>query len=189
MKIAAKQGDISYYPDFIRQSEAYEYFRKLQQLRWQQDNIVIYGKTMPIPRLQAWYGDEGVSYGYSNLQLTNLHWTHELLTLKRLIENKLSLSFNSVLANYYRDQQDTVNWHSDDEPELGLNPVIASLSFGGERDFHLKHKETKETLKLTLKPGSLLVMAGETQHYWQHCVPRTKSTKAPRINLTFRRIF
>lgn len=189
MKITAPNSDVHYYPDFIRQSLAFEYFNKLQQLKWQQDNIVIYGKSVLIPRLQAWYGDNGVEYGYSNLKLTTHPWNTELLELKQLIEEKLKVKFNSVLANLYRDGNDTVGWHSDDEPELGQNPVIASLSLGGEREFHLKHLKTKETLKLNLKSGSLLVMAGETQHYWQHSVPRKKAKTPPRINLTFRRIF
>lgn len=143
---------------------------------------------MAIPRLQAWYGDNYQAYTYSGLTMKALPWTPELGELRKRIEQHTGFLFNSCLANLYRDGNDTVGWHSDDEPELGVNPTIASLSLGESRDFQLKHKITKEKLTIPLKTGGLLLMSGETQHYWQHCIPRTKRVKSPRINLTFRLI-
>lgn len=159
-----------------------------QQLDWSQDSIVLYGKPVLIPRLQAWYGDNGLDYTYSQLTLTAKPWLPLLTELREMVQAKTGQHFNAVLANLYRDGNDTVGWHSDDEPELGENPVIASLSFGGERNFNLKHKISGEKLTIPLRSGSLLTMAGETQGYWQHCLPRTKKPKLPRINLTFRQI-
>ncbi len=161
----------------------------LAQLAWRQDELFMYGKKVLVPRLQAFYGAQGLSYQYSGLRLTASPWLPLLLTCKALVEQKTQSSFNAVLANCYRDQQDTVSWHSDDEVELGLEPVIASLSFGAERHFQLKHKVTGEKLTVPLKAGSLLVMSGQTQAYWSHCLPRTKVIKSPRINLTFRQIY
>ncbi|WDE08382.1 alpha-ketoglutarate-dependent dioxygenase AlkB [Thalassomonas viridans] len=159
-----------------------------RQLAWSRDTIVLYGKPVQIPRLQAWYGDNGLDYTYSGLTLTARPWLPLLAELKHMVEVKSGVRFNAVLANLYRDGNDTVGWHSDDEPELGENPVIVSLSFGGERNFNFKHKMSGEKLTIPLKSGSLLIMAGETQRCWQHCVPRTKKAKLPRISLTFRQI-
>ena len=143
---------------------------------------------MPIPRLQAWYGDDELTYTYSKLKLIAHPWLPTLVILKKLVEQQIKGSFNAVLANYYRDQNDAVSWHSDNEDELGEEPVIASLSFGDSRDFKLKHNSTGEKLTIPLKSGSLLIMSGKTQHYWQHCLPRCKREKRARINLTFRLI-
>lgn len=148
----------------------------------------MYGKLMKIPRLQAWYGDSGTDYSYSNLTLSPKAWTEELTRLKVLLENKYELKFNSVLANCYRDQNDSVGWHSDDEVELGDKPVIASLSFGGERVFHLRHKYNEQRFKLKLASGSLLIMKGKTQEFWQHAVLKSRVQAPKRINLTFRLI-
>ena len=178
---------MNYFPDFIPVHLQKLYFNQLlAQLNWRQDEIVIYGKRVSIPRLQAWYGEH--NYTYSGLTLKSQLWLPVLTDLKLLVEQKAKQPFNVLLANYYRDQNDTVGWHSDDEPELGKYPVIASLSFGEERNFQFKHKLTGEKLSLPLKSGSLLVMSGETQAYWQHCLPRTKKQKLARINLTFRKI-
>lgn len=144
----------------------------------------MYGKSVKIPRLQAWYGEN--EYSYSGLRLAAQPLIPLLIKFKCLIEQQTGHSFNALLANCYRDQYDSVAWHSDDEPELGFEPIIASLSFGEERNFQLKHKITGEKLNLPLKSGSLLIMAGETQQYWQHCLPRTKKQKLARINLTYR---
>ena len=118
-----------------------------------------------------------------------LPWTKALVAIKTQVEQATGYQFNACLANLYRDGNDTVGWHSDDEPELGEQPVIASVSLGAERDFQLKHKSLSEKLTIPLKSGSLLTMSGETQNAWQHCLPRTKRVKSPRINLTFRRVF
>jgi len=158
------------------------------ELQWQQDKLKFYGKIVDIPRLQAWYGEYGVHYTYSNLTMVAKPWTPTLLQLKNIISQYCQSSFNAVLANCYRDNCDSVGWHSDDEPELGQNPVIASLSLGGTRTFHLKHKHTGEKFKLPLQSGSLLVMSGKTQHYWQHAILKTKQKAVMRINLTFRNI-
>jgi len=161
--------------------------RRLEtEIDWQQDYLQMYGKRVAIPRLQAWYGDK--DYSYSGMILTAKPWLPVLLELKQQVENKCQTPFNAVLANLYRDQNDTVGWHSDDEAELGKDPVIASLSLGDERNFQLKHKYSGEKLTIPLTSGSLLIMAGATQHYWQHALPRTKKVKSPRINLTFRQI-
>lgn len=148
----------------------------------------MYGKVLPIPRLQAWYGDEGTDYSYSNMTLFPRPWSPVLLNLKQQVEAFCQSSFNAVLANCYRDHYDSVSWHSDDEVELGKQPVIASLSFGCQREFHFKHKHSGETFKLPLQSGSLLVMSGETQKNWQHAIPKTRIEKLKRINLTFRKI-
>lgn len=157
-------------------------------LDWRQDEITLYGKQVLIPRLQAWYGDEDSFYQYSGLSLTPLPWTESLLQLKKRVEQTCDTSFNSMLANCYRDEKDSVAWHSDDEPELGRQPIIASLSFGAERVFQLKHKMTGERFKLPLQSGSLLIMAGNTQQYWLHAVPKQQRHSGARINLTFRKI-
>ncbi|SES67774.1 alpha-ketoglutarate-dependent dioxygenase AlkB family protein [Thalassotalea agarivorans] len=190
-KISVKLEDatVDYYPQFLSQRFAFEAYNTLyQELAWQQDNITVYGKSVAIPRLQAWYGDEGTQYQYSGLTMWPRPWHPMLLSIKQTIERETSASFNAVLANLYRNQKDTVGWHSDDEKELGTNPVIASLSLGAERVFHLKHKRTKQLTKLALAPGSLLVMSGETQHNYVHALPRTAKAMSERINLTFRKI-
>ena len=148
----------------------------------------MYGKLVNIPRLQAWYGDEGTEYTYSQLQLTPLVWTPPLLKLKQKVSEFCQIDFNAMLANCYRDHQDSVSWHSDDEAELGANPVIASLSFGCQRTFHLKHKQCNEKFKLPLQSGSLLLMSGDTQKNWSHAILKTRIEKSVRINLTFRKI-
>lgn len=179
-----------YFPSFLSQSQAYEFFETFQQsLQWRQDDIKVYGRQVKIPRLQAWYGDDELSYTYSGLTMKALPWTKALEAIKTQVEQATGYQFNACLANLYRDGNDTVGWHSDDEPELGEQPVIASVSLGAERDFQMKHKSSSEKLTIPLKSGSLLTMSGETQNAWQHCLPRTKRVKSPRINLTFRRVF
>lgn len=160
----------------------------MQEINWQQDQLTMYGKQVNIPRLQAWYGNPEHEYTYSGLTLTPLLLTPTLITLKEKVEGFINFSFNSLLANLYRNGNDSVSWHSDDEPELGRMPTIASLSFGDTRNFQLKHKTTGDKLNIDLTSGSLLLMAGPTQHFWSHCVPKTKRVKSPRINLTFRQI-
>ena len=189
MNITAADATIEYFPEFIPMGERFSLFEwLLDNVPWQQDDIVMYGKKMPIPRLQAWFGDTNADYGYSGITLTTLPWLPELKQLKTEIEHKTQSTFNAALVNLYRDGNDTVGWHSDDEPELGLQPTIASISLGETRDFQLKHKVSKEKLSIRLTSGSLLVMSGNTQHCWQHCVPRSKRVQSPRINITFRKI-
>lgn len=172
--------------------EADETFRLLlDEVPWQSHDLFLFGRKVTEPRLSAWIGDDGVSYTYSGVPRTPIPWTSTLDVLRRLCESRLdtlfpTIKFNSVLANLYRSGDDSMGWHADDEPELGPNPVIASLSFGDERRFDFKHKASGDSVSILLPHGSLLVMSGETQMYWKHRIARTKSSKAPRINLTFR---
>jgi alkylated DNA repair dioxygenase AlkB len=182
-------ADLKYYPNFIAASEAAILMQALHQsLDWRQEQITLYGKTFDVPRLQAWYGDKNARYQYSNLSLRPLPWNSVLLSLKQKCENASNSHFNSVLANLYRHGQDGMGRHADNEPELGQQPVIASLSFGEERNLDFYHNVTKNKVRLPLHNGSLLVMSGDTQKYWQHSVAKTKKTLAQRINLTFRYI-
>ncbi len=156
-------------------------------IAWEQKAIQFMGKQVMQPRLIAWYGDEGKSYRYSGLTVHPLPWTATLLDMKARVEAAANVTFNSVLLNLYRDGQDSVGWHSDDEPELGVNPVIASVSLGAARTFQFKHKQNpdlKQSVELT--HGCLLLMHGTTQHFWKHQIPKTKKPLAARINLTFR---
>lgn len=190
MKITGADADIDYIENFYTSAKAEALFRDLaQSLAWRHDDIKMFGKMMKIPRLQAWYGDNKLSYRYSNITLTAQPWTPALLALKAKVSAYCQHDFNAVLANLYRSQNDSVGWHSDDEPELGEMPIIASLSFGAEREFQLKHIVTKEKISIVLAPGSLLIMRGKTQGYWQHCLPKRSKEIMPRINLTFRKIY
>jgi len=183
-------GELLYYPQWVADPPGL--FQHLRQtISWQQDWITLYGKRHPLPRLTAWYGDPGAVYTYSGIALDPQPWTATLMALKEALTSLADVPFNSVLLNSYRHGGDSMGWHSDDEPELGPNPVIASLSLGGPRRFLLRHKTRPQLQKLdlTLASGSLLIMAGATQHHWQHQVPKTARAVPPRINLTFRRIY
>ncbi|MGB4073131.1 alpha-ketoglutarate-dependent dioxygenase AlkB family protein [Pseudomonas sp.] len=159
------------------------------QTPWQQPQVQIYGRQLPVPRLVAWYGDAEASYRYSGLTHQPLPWTPLLAEIRAQVEQAVGRPLNGVLLNYYRDGQDSMGWHSDDEAELGANPLIASLNLGGTRRFDLRRKgQSRIEHSLELNHGSLLVMRGSTQHYWQHQVAKTRSPCAPRLNLTFRLI-
>ncbi len=160
----------------------------LHNLNWETGFIKIFGKTHQIPRLQAWHADDGINYTYSGKKLQRHDWNNTLLEIKKIIESITSFKFNSVLANLYRDGSDSMGLHSDDEKELGKNPVIASLSLGESRDIYFKHKKNKSSLVISQTSGQLLVMRGRTQEYWKHEIKKTKKFKKPRINLTFRNI-
>lgn len=189
INIPLQDASLQFFPYFIPLNDSLLLAKALyQDLAWRQDQIQMYGKMLNIPRLQAWYGDPGTEYSYSNLAMSPLPWTEQLQKLRIQVEAKAQHHFNSVLANCYRDNQDSVSWHSDDEPELGQAPVIASLSLGAERFFHMKHKQTGELFKLKLPSGSLLIMKEYTQNYWLHAVPKTRQVCGRRINLTFRKI-
>lgn len=190
-KLDLADAAVSYDPAFLPRKEADQLLDVLtDELAWEQKFITMFGKQLLQPRLVAWYGDTGISYTYSGLTLAALPWTNALQALKNKLEDTLEVSFNSVLCNLYRAGKDSMGWHADDEPELGKNPCIASISLGEERSFHLKHKFRKElpTHKLVLGHGSLLVMAGSTQACWKHQLPKSKRKMQKRINLTFRRI-
>jgi alkylated DNA repair dioxygenase AlkB len=158
----------------------------LETTPWEQRSIELYDRTVLQPRLVAWFGDS--AYTYSGLTLEPHGWTPLLNDLRRRCEAIAGIRFNSLLANLYRDGQDSVAWHADDEPELGQNPTIASMSLGAVRRFDLRHRETGETVRTALPPGSVLVMSGASQRAWIHQVPKTKTVTEPRINLTFRRL-
>lgn len=160
-----------------------------QNIKWKQDSINLYGKSLPLPRLTSWYGDKGRKYTYSGITSKPNQWNDGLLYLKKEIEQRLGVRFNSVLLNWYRNGDDYLNWHSDDEKELGRNPIIASANFGEARDFVLRRKNEKsQKLVIPLNHGTLLLMSGELQHYWEHAVPKRKKVSGSRFNLTFRKI-
>ena len=162
---------------------------KFRNIAWKQDWIQLYGKKIPLPRLTAWYGDPGKSYTYSGIKSEPSPWNKGLSYIKNEIENCAGVAFNSVLLNWYRDGQDQLSWHADDEKELGQNPIIASANFGAERDFVLRRNDDpSQKIVFPLKHGTLLIMRGELQHYWEHSVPKRKKVKESRFNMTFRRI-
>ena len=188
-KTILRDGWIIYVPNFYAKEIADQLFNLFYQtINWQQGEIKLFGKKHLTPRLEAFYAEENKSYGYSGQRLLTSTFTKELTQIKENIELTFSIQLNSVLINLYRDGNDSNGWHADDEPELGRNPIIASLSLGATRRFDLKHNTTKEKLSLELESGSLLIMGGELQHYWKHQIAKTKKVNAPRINLTFRHL-
>jgi alkylated DNA repair dioxygenase AlkB len=162
--------------------------RLRDELPWSQESLVIFGRRHAVPRLVSWHGDPGAHYRYSGVLHEPLPWTPALLAVRERVEALAGRRFNSVLANLYRDGRDGMGWHADDEPELGPEPVIASVSLGATRRFRLRHRTSGETRALALEHGSLLVMSGALQRQWLHCVPKTARPVGPRINLTFREI-
>ena len=180
-------GAVFLYPDALLQADADRLFAELRGgIAWRQEVATLMGRRVAIPRLTAWHGAAG--YVYSGIRLTPAPWTPPLLELKALAEQLAGQPFDSVLLNLYRDGRDSVSWHADNEPGLGRDPVIASLSLGAVRRFQLKHRRRPERLTLDLPHGSCLVMAGATQHHWLHQLPKTARPVGPRINLTFRRM-
>lgn len=175
-------------PSFIPNSS--QVFKELmEELEWRQDQITLYGKTHDVPRLQAWYADSGLTYTYSHILLEPTPWNPILLRLKKEIEDYSGTMLNSVLCNFYRCGSDYVAWHSDNEPELGNDPFIASLSFGDTRKFVLRKKvDRKEKIEINLGSGDLLLMSGKTQEVYEHQIVKTKKKVEGRINLTFRQI-
>jgi len=183
-------AEITYIPNFIDKANADAYFKHLNsKVNWQQDDITVFGKTYQQPRLTALYAENEKPYSYSNITMHPEPFTPQIENIKNKIEAKINHKFTTVLLNLYRDGNDSNGWHADNEKELGVNPVIASISFGEKRPFHFKHRELKaERYKLTLEHGSLLVMKGEMQHYWLHQIAKTKKQIGSRINLTFRTV-
>ncbi len=201
--IKLQQAQLFFFENFWLKDEVEAYFKTLKaELQWQQGEIKIFGKNILEPRLTAWYGDVGKDYTYSGVKREPLEWHPLLKQIKSDIENAslllksrkpsemiLNLEFNSVLCNYYRNGNDSMGYHADNEKELGTNPIIASVNFGETRRFLLKHR-TEKNLKyeIFLSSGSVLIMAGEMQHYWLHAIPKSTQNLLPRINLTFRNI-
>ena len=187
--ILPKDGTVNYYGKLLTLKEANQYLDLLlQNIIWQNDQAVIFGKHIITKRKAAWYGDSNYLYTYSNTTKQALAWTRELSDLKQIVEKILETKFNSCLLNLYHNGNEGVGWHSDDEKSLGKNAIIASLSFGAERKFSFKHKQTKQTVSLVLEHGSLLVMKDVTQANWLHSLPKSKKITRPRISLTFRTI-
>jgi alkylated DNA repair dioxygenase AlkB len=180
-------GASVYTPSVFSHAESESLFQELLETTpWQKDEVVLFGQRRILSRKVAWMGDDGFTYSYSGTSKTAMPWTPPLALVKERVERQTDRRFNSCLLNLYHDGSEGMGWHSDDEKTLGQNPVIASVSFGAERVFKFKHRESKEVVSVVLENGSLLVMKGETQHHWVHTMPKTKKITTPRINLTFR---
>lgn len=178
-------GKLLYDAHFCTPEEADALFAWLRdEVPWKQETV----RGQPLPRLNAWFADDGLKYAYSGLSHTGSGWLPELEDVKRDVEIAAGTTFNSLLLNFYRDGKDSIGFHTDAEPELGENPAVATVSFGAVREFVLKHKKAKETLKYRLGHGSLMVMGGTSQHHWLHALPKTDAPVGERISLTFRRI-
>ena len=187
LNLLSKDGTVNYYGKLLTKQEANYYFKLLMEtIGWKNDEAIIFGKHIITKRKAAWYGNDDYSYTYSNITKKALPWTKELLELKRIVEEKTGVTFNSCLLNLYHTGDEGMAWHSDDEKSLGKNTAIASFSLGAERKFSFRHKQTTETVSLVLENGSLLVMKDATQTNWLHRLPPTKKINKPRINLTFR---
>ena len=187
--IKIMNGEYVYIPNFFNVEKANFYLKSLREgILWKQESMNMYGKQVMFPRLTSWYGDIDKPYTFSGITLQPNPWTKELQEIKETIEPICEVLFNSVLLNLYRDGNDSISWHTDAEKELGLNPLIASVNFGAERKFQIRHNETQEIIDINLKHGSLLIMKGELQHFWKHQVPKQKKIIKERINLTFRLI-
>jgi alkylated DNA repair dioxygenase AlkB len=179
-----------YLPCFLDETDSGRLFQNLQSgLAWKEETIRLFGKWMMQPRLTALYGDK--KYTYSGREMIPHAWTSDLLYIKQKVEHYTGCTFNAVLCNLYRNGNDSMGWHSDDEKELGNNPVIASVSLGATRKFKLKHKNNRQVAiqKINLQNGSLLIMRGRTQHDWKHEIPKEPKITEPRINLTFRTVY
>lgn len=184
-------ADVQFKPDFLARQRAEMAFENLLlNTEWEAQKVFVWGKWHDQPRLVAWHGDEGATYSYSGSTLTPKPWSPVLLLLKREVEEAANAKFNSVLLNLYRDQNDSMGWHSDNETALGRRPVIASLSLGETREFLFKHRTEKQQRirRVPLTSGSLLVMRGDTQINWLHAINRERSKAGNRVNLTFRLI-
>jgi alkylated DNA repair dioxygenase AlkB len=183
-------AEISYVPNFLTTTAANAFYEDLfQNIPWQQDPITIFGKTYLQPRLTSLHAHTSDPYTYSGIEMTPKPMTETLKKIEQQLYNYTNASFTSVLLNLYRDGKDSNGWHADDEPSLGVNPMIASVSLGASRFFHLRHNQhPKKRYKLLLEHGSLLLMGGQTQHFWKHQVAKTAKNIQPRINLTYRKI-
>lgn len=187
LNLLPHDGVVNYYGKIMDTNRADNYLTTLlNTIQWKNDEAIIFGRHIITKRKVAWYGNDGYSYTYSNTTKQALSWTKELLELKALTEQLTGENFNSCLLNLYHNGDEGMAWHRDDEKALGKNTSIASLSFGAERKFALKHRVSKEPVALLLEHGSLLVMKGATQSNWLHSLPKSKKIITPRVNLTFR---
>jgi alkylated DNA repair dioxygenase AlkB len=183
-------ADVVIHRNYLEADEADRYFNVLRdEVEWKQEEALLFGKRQPIPRLTAWFGDSQGTYTYSGIKMTPTPWTEVLAEIRDRTGMVAETEFNSVLLNLYRDGQDSVGWHADDEPELGPEPTIGSVSLGATRRFHLRPKDgSLETVSVELHHGDVLVMRGPMQRAWQHQLPKTQRAVGPRINLTFRTV-
>lgn len=181
-------GILQYQENYLSPSMTLE--RICEHIVWRNDFISMFGKVHPLPRLTAWHGDPGVEHTYSKIKMISPGWTPVLEKMRDQLYTDFNLSFNSVLINYYRDGNDHMSYHADDEQDLGINPTIASLSIGALRKFHLKHRFDKSlpTSIFELESHSLLMMKGELQYFWLHKISKSTKVREPRLNLTFRQI-
>jgi len=187
LPLLPSDGVAEYMPSLFGRAESENLFNDLLNTTpWQFDEVMLFGQKKVLSRKVAWHGDGDFSYSYSGTSKTASPWSPVLLLIKERVEQQSAHCFNSCLLNLYHDGSEGMGWHSDDEKSLGRNPVIASVSFGAERVFKLKHRESKEVVSVVLENGSLLVMKGATQHHWVHSMPKSKKITTPRINLTFR---
>jgi alkylated DNA repair dioxygenase AlkB len=182
------QGEVYFFPGFFSQEESSRYFTELSEnIEWKQAPIKIMGKEILQPRLTAWHSDKGIRYKYSGITMEAREWTTALHNIKHRIESISGVQFNGVLLNRYRDGRDSMGWHRDNEKMLGTNPVVGSVTLGSTRTFQFRNYQNKKiTRTIELTDGSLLMMQGETQHFWEHRIPRTSKPVGERINLTFR---
>jgi alkylated DNA repair dioxygenase AlkB len=183
-------GEVRYFAGAFGPPEADELFRRLRaEIDWRQEEILMFGQRHRVPRLVAWHGDTGAEYRYSGVLHRPEAWTPTLERIRSRVEELAGQPFNAVLLNLYRDGRDGMGWHADAEPELGRDPVIASVSLGATRRFCMRHRRQKQqVLNIDLEHGSLLLMQGPTQHHWVHALPKTTRAVGERINLTFRRV-
>ena len=189
-RLDMRDAEVVFYRDFFGTAEADHFFTRLMaEVNWQSQEVKIFGKFVPVPRRVSWYGDAGTDYSYSGITVHPQPWIAPLTEIKSRLDECAGVTFNSVLCNLYQDGQDSIGWHSDNEPELGTNPVVGSVSFGAPRVFHFRHKKEKSLrMKVELPHGSFLLMRGPTQHNWNHQLPKTTKQVNPRINLTYRMI-
>ncbi|MBC7466158.1 MAG: alpha-ketoglutarate-dependent dioxygenase AlkB [Bdellovibrio sp.] len=190
-QILPKDGQAWLFPEFISAEKADAYFKNfMSDVSWQQEPILIFGKWVMQPRLTALYGTSDKPFGYSGIIMKPHPMTKVMLEIKNQLTKVCDVDFNTILFNQYRNGQDSMGWHRDNETELGVNPVVASISFGDTRKFRFRHyNEKKRTVDVDLTHGSLLLMTGSTQHHWEHALPKTARSEAPRINLTFRKVY
>jgi alkylated DNA repair dioxygenase AlkB len=188
MRLDLPDADVTFAPGFFPPDVSDRYLDDLlKTIGWRQEQVKLFGKRIDQPRLTAWHGDAGSSYTYSGIALAPQPWTETLLAIKAAIEPAAGTRFNSVLLNLYRNERDSVSWHSDDDGGVGKTPVIGSVSFGAPRQFQLRHKLDKSLrAEVELTHGSFLLMGGTTQQFWQHQVPKCKASCGQRVNLTFR---
>ena len=188
--IELADADLRYFPRWVDADLADEWLSEISaKTPWSQPQIKLYGRSIAVPRLVAWYGDADAHYRYSGFTHEPLAWTPLLVDIRQRVQQQVGQRLNGVLLNYYRDGQDAMGWHSDDERELGQQPLVVSLNLGATRRFDFRRKGTSGIeYSISLEHGSLLVMSGLTQHYWQHQIARTRKVRAPRLNLTFRQI-